>query len=137
MLAWVAIDWGRLWQLRWECVLYGLLVGVPALVLAPLVQDLVIRPDILRGVPWRASSTYDPFDVEKMLFHTEMQHEPHVRFDFGEATAFSALRIENRDEFRERAVPLIVDVHVRVRAASADREPVEPVERLRPPAVEY
>jgi hypothetical protein len=109
MQAWIASKGARLWKRRWEWLLYGLCVSVPAVAAGPLVHERVIQPDLLRGASWRPSSTYEQFDVEKMLFHTEIQHDPDVVFDFGKVTAFSSLRIENRDDLRERAVPLIVE----------------------------
>jgi hypothetical protein len=78
------------------------------------------RPNLAAAAPWRASSTWAQCFPELrecgeaitgVFFHTNEQENPWIEFDFGSATRFSSLAVENRrDCCRERAAPLIAEV---------------------------
>ena len=70
-------------------------------------------------VAWQASSAWgvysDHGDLSGarpggLLFHTEEQESPSVVFDLGSLRAIHELRVVNRRDLRERAVPLVAQV---------------------------
>jgi hypothetical protein len=78
------------------------------------------KPNLLAGKPWSASSSLlecHPAQLEcggvrtRIFFHTREEQNPWLQYDLGKPTAFSSMRIENRqDGAGDRAVPLIVEV---------------------------
>jgi hypothetical protein len=74
--------------------------------------------DLGRGKPWAVSSAYDincpsPERCEKdkaYFFHTFEDASPWFELDLGRPTQFSAIRVVNRRDLPERAVPLILEV---------------------------
>ncbi len=84
------------------------------------VQYLHSRGDLANGKPWRASSELGkclPLDKggcpgrPAIYFHTKQEENPWIEYDLGKSTRFSQVIVENaRDGFRERALPLIVEI---------------------------
>lgn len=78
------------------------------------------HPDLARGRPWRASSSYDTCDpaahrcaghTTDIFFHTQDDASPWLEIDLGAAKRFSRVEVKNRsDNFAERAVPLVIEV---------------------------
>ena len=78
------------------------------------------RTDLTRGKKWRASSTLvECRPIEKggctirqgIFFHTREEENPWIEYDLENRARFSKIEVENaRDAYRERAIPLIVEV---------------------------
>lgn len=78
------------------------------------------KPNLVAGKPWTTSSSAlecHPAKLEcggvrtRIFFHTRDEQDPWLRYDLGTKTAFSSMRIENRqDSEGARAVPLVVEV---------------------------
>ena len=80
---------------------------------------LYLPRDLAKGAPFRTSSVWAVCDPEKLLcggfymeifFHTHIENEPWIEFDLGTPQKVSRLFVRNRHDFRERAVPLVVEV---------------------------
>ena len=67
-------------------------------------------PDLLLGVPWRASSTYPVLIAPLMFFHTDDEASPSITYEFPAPTALSSLVVTNSSWFPERAAPLVAEV---------------------------
>jgi len=77
-------------------------------------------PDLLRGKPWRASSSYPGLNIKqricdglktRIFFHTNQEPDPFVEFDLGKPQRIHRLEIINRrDCCDERAIPLVAAV---------------------------
>ena len=112
-----------LWQLEWsklKRVVRVALVVVFAVV--PIVLLLALRPekpDLAKGKPWHTSSVLAECHPEKsecagaqldIIFHTKEDPSPWFEYDFGSPLAFSSLTVQNRSDYSDRAVPLVVEV---------------------------
>jgi hypothetical protein len=92
---------------------FALLVG-GAIALKPQKQNLAA------GKAWKASSSlFDchPEQAEcggaktRIFFHTRDEQDPWLQYDLGAPTAFSSVRVDNRQDGEgARAVPLVVEV---------------------------
>lgn len=86
----------------------------------PLLLETFEPVDLAKGKPWRTSSsmfTCHPDNIEcggartTILFHTQEDAEPWFLIDLGAPTAFrSATVVNRRDDGKERAVPLVLEV---------------------------
>ncbi|MBE2251846.1 MAG: discoidin domain-containing protein [Myxococcus sp.] len=86
----------------------------------PLLLSVFEPVDLAKGKPWRASSsmfTCHPESIEcggartTILFHTQEDNEPWFLIDLGAPTTFrSATVVNRRDDGRDRAVPLVLEV---------------------------
>jgi hypothetical protein len=78
------------------------------------------KPNLVAGKPWTTSSSLlecHPAKIEcggvrtRIFFHTRDEDNPWLRYDLGTPTAFSSMRIENRQDAEgARAVPLVVEI---------------------------
>jgi hypothetical protein len=77
------------------------------------------RPDIASGKPWSTSSVLSVCHPEiaecggtktRIFFHTREEKNPWIEFDLGSPMRFSSLTVQNRTDYSERAVPLVVEV---------------------------
>jgi hypothetical protein len=107
-----------LWVERGLRIALIVLVGVIAVLVSVALDRL--GPDLARGRPWRASSDWntggckspqqDCEDSPYYFFHTRPQTDPWVEIDLGAPTAFTKVRVENREDCcYERAVPLVIE----------------------------
>jgi len=99
-------------------------VALTALLLVAAVGGAIVlrpeKPNLAAGKPWTASSSLFDCHPElaecggvktRIFFHTREEQDPWVRYDLGTKTAFSSMRIENRQDGEgDRAVPLVVEV---------------------------
>ncbi|MDP1922172.1 MAG: discoidin domain-containing protein [Myxococcales bacterium] len=86
----------------------------------PMLLETFEPADLAKGKPWRTSSsmfTCHPDSIEcggartTILFHTQEDAEPWFLIDLGAPTAFrSATVVNRRDDGKERAVPLVLEV---------------------------
>lgn len=84
------------------------------------VQSWTRHRDLARDASWRTSSELvrcRPVDDggcptrQGISFHTIEEENPWIEYDLGKPTSFSKVVVENaRDGFRDRAVPLIVEI---------------------------
>jgi hypothetical protein len=98
----------------------GLLLGIAAVAAAVMWHRdwSEQQNDLGRGKAWAVSSAYDincpsPARCEKdkgYFFHTFEDASPWFELDLGRPTQFSAVRVVNRPDLPERAVPLIIEV---------------------------
>jgi hypothetical protein len=110
-----------LWRVEWaklkRIVRLAIAVIVPVLA---LIWFWPPKVDLAKGTPWRVSSIGTECHPEKsdcggvktdILFHTRLEKDPWVEYDFGSPVEFSSLTILNRSDYGpERAVPLVVEV---------------------------
>ncbi|HEY5958176.1 MAG TPA: discoidin domain-containing protein [Polyangiaceae bacterium] len=99
-----------------DIMLISLCVGLIALV----AYQWSHRTDLARSAVWRLSSSTGkcrPIDRggcaprQGVFFHTEQEQSPWIEYDLGRVQGFSRIVVENsRDGYRERAVPLIVEI---------------------------
>jgi len=98
-----------------------LLLAMPALAMFAFASAHVLWPtDLAKGKPWRTSSTFDVCHPKELVcagtatdifFHTKVENEPWIEYDFGTPLAFSSLTVKNRLDYGlERAVPLVAEV---------------------------
>jgi hypothetical protein len=75
--------------------------------------------NLLAGAPFRTSSSWAVCEPEKrrcggayleVFFHTNVENEPWIEFDLGSTRKLGRVYVRNRHNYRERAVPLIVEV---------------------------
>lgn len=103
---------------RSAMVAIGAFFGVLVLVLA--VSAILRKPDLARGKPWRASSSWGDCQPAKrtcggitdtaIFFHTNEDPSPWVEIDLGVPTTFSSITVKNRSDCcTDRAVPLVVE----------------------------
>jgi hypothetical protein len=82
---------------------------------------LLRKPDLAKGKPWRASSTWaectpskrqcGPVTDTGIFFHTNEDASPWVEMDLGAPTSFSSMSLKNRgDCCGDRAVPLVIEI---------------------------
>lgn len=79
-----------------------------------------LPPDLAKGRPWSASSSYPNFSAAEhtcdgtetfVLFHTREEENPWFQIDLGTAQTVKRLDVRNRmDGLRERAVPLVAEI---------------------------
>ncbi len=96
-------------------IIFAVLVFV-----GPVLLETFEPADLAKGKPWRTSSsmfTCHPDAIEcggartTILFHTQEDAEPWFLIDLGAPTAFrSATVVNRRDDGKERAVPLVLEV---------------------------
>jgi hypothetical protein len=111
----------RLWSRR--MLRTGLLTAV--LIAAAIATPRAIdawrwKIDLARGAAWTASSRYPEYgctspaqDCEgkgPYFFGTQEEDKPWIVFDLGRVTQVSRFEIQNREDFTDRAVPLVVSV---------------------------
>lgn len=97
-------------------LLVGVTLGATLGVLA-----LMKKPDLGKGRPWRASSSWATCEPQKrtcgavtdtaIFFHTNEDANPWFELDVGPGHKYSSMTIKNRSDFGpDRAVPLVVEV---------------------------
>jgi hypothetical protein len=110
-----------LWRVEWAKLKRFVRLAIAVLVpLFALIWFWPAKVDLAKGTPWHVSSIGTECHPEKsdcggvktdILFHTRLEKEPWVEYDFGTPVQFSSLTIRNRTDFGpERAVPLVVEV---------------------------
>ncbi len=105
---------------RWA---FGLFLALATTVaVLPVILRVSAREDLLKGKPWRTSSTHavcHPENIEcgggrtSILFHTLEEPQPWIEFDFGAPTSFREVLVYNRRDgdkiVLDRAVPLVLE----------------------------
>ncbi|MDX2050990.1 MAG: discoidin domain-containing protein [Polyangiaceae bacterium] len=94
----------------------ALTVGACALVVAAVVgfNKLTAPVNLLAGVGFATSSAaaLDP-SAYGLLFHTNQENNPWVKYDLGSVKTLSSLEVHNRGEgLGERAIPLVAEVSI-------------------------
>lgn len=94
--------------------------GLSLIALVVMAVVAALSPtDLAKGKSFKTSSRYAGFDPEvpyvdgvpaRILFHTALDETPWVTYDLGAVTEIDGLRVKNRSEFSDRAVPLVVEV---------------------------
>jgi hypothetical protein len=110
-----------LWTMRaLRTAVLAAVIGASALAVW-LVRDRMEQArDLAKGRPWVASSRYPEFgcvspaqecpNSDVYFFSTDFQDNPTIEWDLGKPERVSGVRVKNRKEVSDRAVPLIVEV---------------------------
>jgi F5/8 type C domain-containing protein len=110
-----------LWRVEWAKLKRAMRVAVAVLLpVLALVWLWPAKADLAKSAPWRASSVGTECHPEKsdcggvktdIFFHTRLEQDPWLEYDFGTPLSFSSLTVKNRSDFGpERAIPLVVEV---------------------------
>lgn len=104
--------------LRWAMAGLALLVAFALLTAG--VQFALRTPDLARGKPWRASSTYETCSPAEhscaggttdIFFHTKEEDSPWVELDLGAPTTIGSVVVVNRSDCcAERGYPIVVEL---------------------------
>jgi hypothetical protein len=86
--------------------------------LSPSLRSRLFPHDLAAGKPWHASSAdfglpgngLGPSSKDEVFFHTADENNPFVEIDLGAKHTVRNVLVENRPTFRERALPLNVEI---------------------------
>lgn len=101
--------------------LVALFAAVLALVFASAfgVHKALLGPNLADGKPWRTSSQYPGFNAQtqvcdghlvNIFFHTQEEDSPWLEFDLQTPTTVKKIELSNREDYQERAIPLVVEL---------------------------